>query len=115
MFSIQKLATGHLKLTADAIARAEILDQMEQGRTSDQILLDGTESYWANGSFTPFEAGDANPFVGITEAPCIAEQLDHEDDGTRGVRGALWWYPAYEHRDPMEVLMRTGSVIFSAA
>lgn len=115
MLSIQKLASGHLQITADAVARAELLDQMELGRTSDQILMDGTESYWTNGSYTPFDAGQANPFVGLTCAPCIAEHLDVDDDGARTVDGGLWWYPNYMVSDPMEVLMKTGSVVFRAA
>jgi len=115
MFSIAKLPSGHLQITADAVARAEILDLMNRGRTSDQILMEGTESYWTNGSFTPFDAGMANPFVGLTCAPCIAERMDVQDDGACEVDGDLWWYPDYMLRDPVEVLMQTGTVIFRAA
>lgn len=116
MFSITKMPSGHLQLAADAAAREFILEQMERGRTSDEILMEGTEHYWTNGSFHPFDAGSANPFVGLTCAPCIAESMDYSDDGSeRKVEGKLWWYPAYEVSDPVQELLKNGQVVFTAA
>ncbi|ABM96998.1 hypothetical protein [Methylibium petroleiphilum] len=115
MFSITPMPNGNLQVCADNAARAWIKEEQQLGRGSDDILHGGTEHYWTNGSFEPFDAGQANPFVGLTSAPCIAEHMTVRDDGEREIDGRLWWYPNYAITDPMEVLKRTGSVEFQAA
>ncbi|MBK6616534.1 hypothetical protein [Ottowia sp.] len=115
MFSIEVLPNGHLKVMAGNEARRWIKEEQSMDRDSDTILADGTEGYWTNGSFQPFDAGAANPAVGLTCAPCIAEAMDVLDDGRREVQGRLWWYPQYERFDPVEELKRKGQVIFTLA
>jgi hypothetical protein len=112
MISIQVLPNGNLQLRAGNAARAAIKDQQCDRRSSDDILLDLTEGYWTNGSYAPFDAGDANPFVGLTEAPCIAENLTFDDDCQREIDGRLWAFMDYQIKDPMELLKRNGSVVF---
>lgn len=115
MFSITHMPNGNLKVSAANAARAWIKEEQQLGRTSDDILHGGTEHYWTNGSFEPFDAGQASPFVGLTSAPCIAEHMTVYDEGDREIDGRLWWFVDYAVIDPMEVLKRTGSVEFRAA
>lgn len=79
------------------------------------ILEDLLEPFWTNGSFAPFDAGQANPFVGLTEAPCIAEfPLVVDDLGGRSLQpgSRLWWYPGYCLSNPVQKLLERGEVIF---
>lgn len=115
MFSVEVLPNGDLKVCAGNKARTWIKDEQLSGRFSDSILQDGMEHYWTNGGFEPFGAGEANPFVGLTCAPCIAETLDVLDNGEREVVGRLWYFDRYAIEDPMEQLKRTGKVVFNLA
>jgi hypothetical protein len=101
------LPNGNLVLTADPETREEI----DRAGLDLHALL---ESYWANGSYTPFDAGNANPFVGLTSAPCIAERMTTLDDGTNEIDGRLWWFPNYAVECPIETLAKSGRVVFSA-
>ena len=112
MFSVEVLPNGNLKLMASNTDRSWIKEKQDSERCSDTILHDGMERLWTNGSFEPFDAGQANPFVGLTSAPCIAEQLDVLDNGDREVVGRLWYF-RYQIVDPIEELKRTGQVVFS--
>jgi hypothetical protein len=115
MIDIQILKNGHLQLNADAETQEAIGEAQADGRCSGLILWDQSEAYWTNGGFHPFDAGLANPFVGLTCAPCIAESIDVDDDGEMSIVGRLWWFPDYAVLDPVDVLKRKGSVIFYAA
>lgn len=106
--------TSNLVITADDETRAEIPEELERVG-SDRVLWDLFESCWANGSFTPFDAGEGNPFVGLTNAPCIAEDLSVEDDGRRVINGRCWWFPNYMVEDPVRTLAETGRVVFTLA
>jgi len=109
------LASGDLQLTADNETRAWIKEQQAREVDSLSILSAGTDHYWTNGSYEPFDAGQANPFVGLTDAPCIAESMTVHDDGEREVIGCLWYFSAYMLRDPIEELKTRGRVVFSLA
>lgn len=115
MFSIEVLPNGNLKVAAGNEARQWIKEEQKAERSSDSILWDGTERYWTNGSYEPFDAGQGNPFVGLTCAPCIAELLDCKDNGDREIVGRFWYFDRYQVVDPMEELKRTGQVIFNLA
>ena len=114
-FDVQVQPNGGLLITATQEGRDWIAEQQERERDSTSILIDALEPYWTNGSYTPFDAGTANPFVGLTEAPCIAEDMSHHDDGKREVVGKLWWFPEYMLVDPVEELRTKGRVVFTAA
>jgi len=115
MFSVEVLPNGKLKVMAGNEARRWIKEEQENERCSDTILSGGMEHFWTNGSYEPFDAGQANPFVGLTCAPCIAETLDVLDNGDREIVGRLWHFDRYQVTDPMEELKRTGHVVFSLA
>lgn len=106
---------GDLAVLANNTARAWIKEQQARGRLSDDILWDAFEGYWANGMYEPFDAGRANPFVGLTSAPCIAESMNVEDDGERTIEGRLWYFNEYCLEDPMETLKCKGRVVFTLA
>lgn len=107
---------GNLVIAVDQEGRELIEELIEQG-THDEvgILRELMESHWTNGSYEPFDAGQANPFVGLTDAPCIAECMNHEDDGTRTIEGRFWYYPEYMIKSPLQELVRNGQVTFQVA
>lgn len=111
--NIAILPNGDLKLTADNLTRACIADMQNSGRDYWSIMAELFEPYFMNGSYQPFDAGDANPFVGLTSAPCIAESMDVHDDGTREIVGRLWWFPDYQGRDDLEELKTHGHVVYT--
>ncbi|VTU31979.1 hypothetical protein H4CHR_02917 [Variovorax sp. PBS-H4] len=107
------LPTGHLEVRlADEEARAWF-SEMRSTRTSEDLLWEGTEQYWTNGSFEPFDAGQGNPFVGLSSAPCIAESMDVHDDGTNEINGRFWAYLDYQLRDFGDDLLEHGFAIFT--
>jgi hypothetical protein len=108
------LSNGNLRITANNDARAWLKEACaENGYWS--VLSDAFEGYSTNGGFTPFDAGDANPFVGLTSAPCIAESMDYPDSGQREVVGRLWCFERYMIDDPLDELKRFGRTTFQLA
>lgn len=110
MLTCTVLANGDLELTADA---TDILDRKGSGYWC--IWSELFEQYATNGSFELFNPETANPFVGLTGAPCIAETMTTEDDGTRVIEGRLWWFPDYQIIDPLDKLRDDGRVVFTLA
>jgi hypothetical protein len=106
--NVKILPSGNLLLTCSNDERAEIAAAQREQRGYWGILADLFEPYFTNGSYEPFDAGDGNPFVGLTSAPCIAESMTTEDDGTRRVDGRLWHYADYMVRDPLDDLKQLG-------
>jgi hypothetical protein len=104
-------ANGNLVLTLPQEHREEWAYRM-QAVGSDVALHEAVEGYWTNGSFEPFDAGDANPFVGLTSAPCIAEAMSVNDDGTREIVGRFWYFQNYMVTDFGAILRDTGTVEF---
>jgi len=97
-----------------------LADRIADGIKADgnevSTLRDIFERHWTNNGFEPFDAGLANPFVGMTDAPCIAEHaLDRKDDGTQSIQPGdrVWWYPGYCLRNPLDVLLDRGEVEFA--
>ena len=112
---IQILPNGNLQLKADASDVEELMDYKDE-RNETTLMSDLLEPYSTNSSFSFFDAGDANPFVGLTSAPCIAESLsDPDDDGKMEEEGRLWWFPDYAVRSIVDELIETGEVVFQAA
>lgn len=111
MITCTILPNGNLRVTAGNEARSDIAHGL---KTNDYwgTFAEAFESYSINGSFTPFNAGDGNPMVGLTCTPCIAESMDCDDDGNLSVNGHLWWFPDYMIRDPLEELAREGRTEF---
>jgi len=115
MLTATRLANGDLKLTADNETRNEIADMLFHGRSYWAIMADLFESYSCNGSYTHFDAGDANPFVGLSSAPCIAETMDYADNGDAKIDGDFWYFGEYATRDDLAELKNTGRVVYSLA
>lgn len=92
-----------------------IADRIREDGNEINILGDLFEPYWTNNGFEPFDAGQANPFVGLTEAPCISEHaLMRDDNGKQSIQPGdrVWWYPDYGVRNPLDVLLDRGVVEF---
>lgn len=110
------LESGALRVTLAPEEREELQAQLaDSNRGYWGAFADLFESYSCNGSFTPFDAGDGRPFVGLTDSPCIAECMDYADDGTPEIVGRLWWFPDYMIRDPLDQLARHGEATFTLA
>lgn len=105
---------GNLKLTADNAARAWLKEQVQAHKSDLEILWDGLEGYWNNGGYEPFDAEDANPFVGLSSAPCIAESMDVADDGTKSIYGRFWHHSGYMVVSFADQLKNRGFVYFHA-
>lgn len=99
-----------MALTEDA-DREELAAQLEE-RGQMQVLADLLEPYCTNGGYQPFDPSHGNPFVGITGAPCIAESMDTDDEGTLEIVGRLWCYPDYMIQCPVEKLIERGAAIW---
>ena len=101
MFDLTKLENGKLRITLDFFdekEKAELIEELQEMKTKKDdlsILLDWTESYQTNGGYHPFDAGEGNPFVGLTEAPMIAESMDYDDDGNAMIDGDVWYFNDY--------------------
>jgi hypothetical protein len=92
----------------------EIISELEE-RGSDATLSAMFENYACNGSYTFFNAGHANPCVGLTEAPCIAEAMDTDDEGNNIILGEFWYFDNYMIECPVDTLIKYGKVIFDKA
>lgn len=116
MITATKLPNGDLKLSASNACRAWLAESMASKHYNFwSTLADGLESYWTNGSYQPFDAGDGNPFVGLTSAPCIAETMNFEDDGTQTIDGDFWYFDRYVIDCPLEQLRNFGRAVFTLA
>jgi hypothetical protein len=105
-------AAGNLVLSVNEEERQELA--YARDRWDERVIFSGLlESYACNGSFTYFDAGEGNPFVGLTSAPCIAEAMDVADDGTKSIEGRFWAFMDYMVTDPLEVLQEAGEVVFT--
>lgn len=114
---ITELENGDLKLELEA-DDAEFIHDMKYDdsvRTELDMLHELTEGYWTNGSYEPFDASDGNPFVGLTDAPCIAESMDYLDDGTKVIIGNFWYYSDYMIKSFIDELLENSFVIFTLA
>ena len=115
MIECNILENGNLQLSiAEECDREEFADNLEY-RGFWSAFFDGMEPHSCNGSFTPFDAGDANPFVGLTSAPCIAESMDIDDKGQCEIVGRFWYYDDYAITCPLEKLASEGRVVFQLA
>ena len=106
---------GNLLITACNETRAEIAAMQRNNRDYWSIMADLFESYSCNGSYTPFDAGNGNPFVGLTGAPCIAESMSYDDNGQAEIIGKFWYFSDYVFRDDLDELKRYGRVIYRKA
>lgn len=115
MINCTILDNGDLRVTADNETRAFIAQSQHDERSHWTILADLFEPYFTNGEYEPFDASNANPFVGLTSAPCIAESLTVLDDGTREIDGRFWYYADYMLINELNELKRYGRVTFTLA
>ena len=108
------LDNGDLQLTPTQDGIEFINDEMiDTDRDYWSIMADLFEETACNGSYTHFGAGEANPYVGITDAPCIAEDMDVLDDGKREIVGKLWYFDNYCLEMETETLALGESVIYT--
>lgn len=108
------LPSGALLLTANNPTR-NYLATMGDDSDFTQAMYDLLEPFSSNGGFVLFDAGQANPFVGLTSAPCIAESMAYDDDGSAEVEGRLWWFEPYQVSSYVRELRTKGRVVFACA
>lgn len=113
---IKIIANGDLLMTASDETRAEMADMLRDPNWNYwSVFAELLEIYLCNGSYTPFDAGEGNPFVGLSSAPCIAESMCYSDSGELEIDGRFWYYPNYAITDPLAELKNKGRVIFDLA
>lgn len=111
---VKHIITGQLKLELESDDDIEQL-KSDYEKYNDWGITDLLEPYSCNGSYAFFDAGNGNPFVGLTDVPCIAEQLDYLDDGQIEVIGKFWYYSDYMVSSFIEELLTHGYVLFDLA
>ena len=109
------LDNGDLKITASNDARAELAYMAATGREYWSIMADAFENESCNGSYTHFDAGDANPFVGLSSAPCVAESMSTENDGKNVIDGRCWYFDQYQIVNDLAELKNKGRVVYTLA
>lgn len=109
------MKNGDLKLVANQETREHIAECLETDFGYWNTMASLFEHYAANGHYEHFDAGEADPFVGLTSAPCIAEYMDYPDEGGREIVGRLWWLSDYAIRDDLGELLETGETIYHKA
>lgn len=114
MITCTVMPSGALKITAGNETRRYIAERQRAGEGFYSIFAGLFEPYFTNGGYELFDAGQANPFVGLTDAPCIAESLTVNDDGSREIDGRLWYFANYMLRDPLDELKSRGRVTFQS-
>ena len=119
MFDLRVSESGNLEVTLDFAdenekqSLIEEIGEMQEKKTDLDILIEGTERYWTNGSYQPFDAGAGNPFVGLTDAPMVANSMSFDDDGNAEIEGDFWYYGNYQITSFIEELIREGRVVFT--
>lgn len=114
-FNMTELSNGDLKISFDESDREGIVEMVDEGYSDFSILLEGTEHYFVNGGYHPFDSGLANPFVGLTEATGIAQSLNFDDDGNATIEGDFWYDTNYMLKSFIEEMLSNGHVIFRKA
>ena len=111
--TVKILSNGNLELSIDNDeAREDLADALESYGDM-RALSDALESYSTNGEYCPFDAMAGNPFVGLTDAPCIAEAMDIDDSGVCTIIGRFWYFNNYSIECPVQTLIDTGRVEFT--
>lgn len=109
MLNFKILENSNLLITAGNAARQYI----KENQKPDVFMIhDLMEWEICNGSFSPFNAGDANPFIGLTSAPAIAECMETDENGKNHIIGQCWYFEPYQVADFCDILKRRGRVIF---
>ena len=111
MFNIKILPDGNLKISASNAGRQWLKENESRGYWP--VTADIFEPYACNGSFVHFDSGAANPFIGLTSAPCIAETIEYSDIGEAEIVGKLWVFTDYQTLDDLAELKNKGCVIYS--
>jgi len=109
------LPSGNLKLTVDKDHAGDFAELVNDSSYESEVLDVAMEHYWTNGSYYPFEPGMGGPSIGLTDAPAIAESMEHDEDGDPYIVGRLWWFPQYESTSCIDQLAKTGKCIFTLA
>lgn len=112
MLNVDVLGNGNLSLSIEPAYLDDAQDEYV-GKDYWSVMSDLFEPFSCNGSYTIFDAGEANPFVGLTSAPCIAEIMDVSDDGTRTIQGDFWYFDAYSLRNDLEELLLGSKVVYT--
>ncbi len=106
---------GNLKLIWPRGPRDELRELMAT-RDEYALLDELLDAHRGNGSLYPFRPGNGEPcngpFIGLTDAPCITDDLTCEGDGRQVVNGTLYAYVDYQVKSFAEELIRLGSVTF---
>ena len=112
---IEVTTNGSLLLTATEEEQEDIREALQSERLESSILADLLEPYSTNGSYTPFDAGQAMPFVGLTEAPCMAEAMEYAEDGEPRIVGRFWYFAQYCIASDLEQLAEHGATVYALA
>lgn len=115
MMNVKVLDNGDLELSLEALDANKIENLQKIYNTKGESRLMGIflSEYSSNNSYTYFDAGNANPYVGLSDAPCIAECMYMTDGFTNKIAGKFWYYVDYTVIDYCQKLLSGKSVVFT--
>lgn len=109
--TLKELDNGNLSLTLTKDGEEELLDKGENINEDEKLLQELLEDAFGNGwTYIYPEQIDA-----LTNAPIIGYDVDIDDKGVLVNVDKVWWYPDYQIKNPIEVMLRDGSVEFISA
>ena len=111
MINATILQNGNLKLSASNACRQWISEN--EGLGYWVLMAELFEDYSCNGGFVHFDSGRANPFIGLTSAPAIAERMNYDDEGNQLIEGRAWAFFDYMVTDDIAELKNKGFVVYT--
>lgn len=109
--TLKELDNGNLSLTLTKEGEEELLDKGENINEDEKLLQELLEDAFGNGwTYIYPEQIDA-----LTNAPIIGYDVEIDDKGVLVNVDKVWWYPDYQIKNPIEVMLRDGSVEFISA
>jgi hypothetical protein len=102
-----------LRITLTPAGQSFLRDRLEADDRigTDAMLYDLLEDHLCNGWewIRPEEIG------ALTSAPIFSDDCGRDEDGMLTQVGAVYWFPDYQIKSPVEELFRHGSVSFAKA
>lgn len=109
MLNMTVIKGGYLLVQANAEGVEHINDYCDE-RNNSQLWVELMESRSTNG-LQHFATADE--LGHMSEAPCIVEGLEHNDDGSVTVTGRTWYLADYMTRDELQDLAHGQAVMFT--
>jgi hypothetical protein len=102
------LPNGGLAITAN-LQDPDDLEAVSEAAFIEDLIY---EFFTPNGDLEVLQPEDIGA---LTSSVILAKEPVRDEDGNLLSAPQVWWYPAYETTDPLEVLREKGEVVFTRA